>query len=129
MTENATSRHVERKTEQLISALLVSRTLAEAAALLSVSVRTVQRWMRHGAFQEQFRQAKRNMLQQALGKLRHDSGTAAAVLAEISSDTDAPHGARVTAASRLLELGLHAHEMENLEERMDKLEAALEGDK
>ena len=111
-----------RKREQLIAALLSSSTVQQAARLCGISSRTAQRWLTQADFQKAYREAKSRLLEAATTRLRAEAGEAVNTLAEISGDLEAPPAARVTAASRILELAMHSHEVEQLEEQIKKLE-------
>ena len=134
----------ERKTEQMIEALLTSKTLKEAAAALGVSTRTLMRHQKHEAFQRQFRQVKRALLAQATARLRAESGAAVEALSKVVSTGDEwtepvyykgevcgkvkkfSPAARVSAATKILELALRSHELEDLEARISQLERNLQ---
>lgn len=119
---------VTRKREATIAALLTAPTLAEAAKEAGVSLRTLKRWLKQPEFSDAYQEAKREMLGIATGKLRRAMGVAVTVLTQVAIDRAAPAAARVTASGRILELGLKAHEIEDLEHRIMKLEAGLEAE-
>ena len=130
----------ERKIERMIVALLTSRTLKEAAESLGVSTRTIMRHQKHEAFQGQYKEVKRALLAQATARLRAESGAAVDALAKVVQTGDAwtepvfyqgkvcgkvkkfSPTARVSAATKILELALRSHEIEDLTERLDNLE-------
>lgn len=128
MTENARIGRFERLSERLIEVLLSTRTQREAAMRLGISTRSLQRWIRHSAFQREFTEAKQQMLRQGLARLRADSASAAATLSEIAGDGDAPPGVRAGAAGKILDLSLRAAEFEDFETRLERLEESLKGD-
>jgi len=112
-----------------IVALLNCATLKDAAEQCGISKRTLLRWLRHQSFRARFDEVKRGALSQATAKLRGESGKAVDVLAAIAEDRTAAPGARVIAASRLLELALRAHETEDLQARLEALEREMEREK
>jgi hypothetical protein len=65
------------------------------------------------------------MLESAVNTLRREATSAAETLATISSDTNAPPSARVSAARSLLELVLRATELQDVEERIAALEQVM----
>lgn len=118
----------ERKREQAILALLACSTIAEAAARAGVGARTLRTWRTQPEFMAEYRRAKRELVETATGKLRNAMTNAVDVLECVANDCDAPTAARVTAASRILELGFHAHEIEDLAARLEKLEKEQSND-
>ena len=114
-----------RKREQAIAALLSTSTVAEAAAQCRLSVRTLQRWLAEPEFAKQFSQAKAGLLRDATTQLLRESTGAVTTLAAVSKDADAPTGARVQAAARIIELAATSFKTEELERRLTALEAAL----
>lgn len=112
-----------RKKEVLIVALLTSKTVVEAAQQTGVSVSTIMRWMREDKFRAAYQAAKDEVLRSVTTRLTVNSADAVESLAEISGDSDAPPGARVSASVNTIRLALDAHVIETLEERIRKLEA------
>jgi len=139
-----TQRGKERKTEAAIAALLEYPTIAEAAESCGISKRTLLRWMRHEGFQKQYREVKRALLAQATARLRAESGAAVEALAKVVETGDSwtepvfyqgkvcgkvkkfSPAARVSAATKILELALRSHEIEDLTERLERLERSLQ---
>ena len=76
----------------------------------------------------EYRRAKQELVDATTARLHHAMTGAVDVLEHVANDADAPTAARVTAASRILELGFHAHEIEDLTARLEKLEREREND-
>ena len=139
-----TQRGKERKTEAAIAALLEYPTIAEAAESCGISKRTLLRWMRHEGFQKQYREVKRALLAQATARLRAESGAAVEALAKVVATGDEwtepvfykgeicgkvkkfSPTARVSAATKIIEMALHSHQIEDLETRISQLERNLQ---
>ena len=117
-----------RHIEKVIEALLSEPTQRAAAAHLGVSTRSLQRWQRHSAFQQEFQRVKSTLLAQTVGKLHSDSANAAHTLAAMVSDESVSPAQRIAASGRLLELMLKAAEYSDLSRRIEILEAAMKGD-
>jgi hypothetical protein len=115
-----------RKQEQAIAALLTETTIEAAATVCGVSLRTLKRWLADDGFQREYRAARRHLVERATGRLREAMGRAVKVLDEVAADKEAASAARVTAASRIIELGLRSHEVEDLQERLERLEREME---
>jgi len=75
---------------------------------------------------EQYRHARRRVVEHAVVKLQQDAFAAAAVLLEIAQDTKASAGARVSAARAILDRSMRSVEMDDLEARIERMEAHLE---
>ncbi len=112
----------ERKRALAIVALLSAPTVAEAAARVGIGYRTLKTWRTQPEFIAEYRRAKQELVDATTGRLHRAVAGAVEVLERIANDIAAPTAARVTAASRILELGFHAHEIEELMARLEKLE-------
>lgn len=113
----------ERQQEKTISALLSSNTLEAAARKAGISKRTLLRWMEEQEFRDAYAKAKRDVLRSATAILTRDSGKAALTLTKIFTGKPSENqSARVSAARATLRLALDAFSLEDLEERLRKLE-------
>jgi hypothetical protein len=113
----------ERQTERTISALLSSNTLEAAAKKAGISKRTLLRWLDEPDFRDAYAKAKRDVLRTATAILTRDSGKAALTLTKIFSGKPTPNQAsRVSAAIGSLRLALDSFVLEDLDERLRKLE-------
>lgn len=113
---------------QAISALLSAPTIEAAAQSCGVTGRTLLTWLQQPKFQEQYAQAKQDLLEGAVNRLRTAGFDAGTRLHKIVNDERAPFTAVVSAAARLLELLLKATEIEDLSKRLDRLEESLRGE-
>lgn len=112
-----------RTRERAITALLSAKTLEEAAEKAGISKRTLLRWLQKQDFRDAYLKAKADALKTATAILTRNSGRAAEVLQEIFEAGPTPHqGGRVTAAVATIRLSLDAFVLENLDERIRKLE-------
>ncbi len=111
-----------RLREKAFVSLLQEPTIERAAEVTGVGLRTLQRWLTDLTFQEALRKAKSDALADAAAKLRAASGRAVRVLDEIANNHEANSAARVSAARTILELGLEAHVIEEIELRILALE-------
>ena len=117
---------ITRKAEQVIAALLQYPTIPEAAKATGVSERTIYTWLRDDDFRDQYRLAKAEIVYQALGNLQKITGEAVEVLRDIMNDGSARSSSRISAAKTILETALKVLELEDLETRIEALEAELE---
>ncbi len=111
-----------RKQHQAIAALMSCRTLREAAETVGVGEATIFRWLQDKHFQNAYRKAKHQVVQQALSNLQQVSGQAVDALRKIMLDPKKPPSTRVTAARVILESAIKALEVDNLEARIEALE-------
>jgi hypothetical protein len=113
----------ERQQEKTINALLSSNTLEAAARKAGISKRTLLRWLDETEFRNAYTKAKRDVLRTATAILTRDSGKAAMTLTkEFTGKPTENQSARVSAAKATLRLALDAFTLEDLEERLRRLE-------
>lgn len=115
-----------RKQDALICALLLEPTVEQAAKKVGIGTTTAFRWLQDPAFQESYREARRMAVSQAIGQLQQASTEAVATLRKIMNDKEAPAASRVTAARTVLDTSLKAIELEDLAQRIEKLEQSLQ---
>jgi len=115
-----------RKREIYIACLLTEPNIREAAKKAGISETTGWVWLQDPDFQEEYREARRMALSQAIARLQQASGQAVATLCEIMSNQDASPTSRVSAARTCLEIAIKAVEIEDLAARIEKLERAIE---
>lgn len=116
-----------RKQEAAIIGLLNMPTIEEAAKHAGISGPTLWRWLQDPEFQAEYRKARRHVLGQATAQLQQAAGAAVKALKEIIEDAKASTSARVMAARTVLEMGLKAIEVEEIEVRLAAVEQALSG--
>jgi hypothetical protein len=118
---------LSRKQEALISALLLAPTLAAAAQAVGVHEATAWRWLKDPAFQEAYRDARREVVRQAVAQVQQACRIAVTTLTGVMQDGESPASAKVAAARTVLETAIKAVELEDLEARIAALEAAQKG--
>ena len=111
------------KQERALLALLNEPTIAAAAVAAGVSESTLFRWLREPLFADAYRSARRASVKQAVGQLQRVSWSAASVLTQIMADPQVAPAVRLGAASKVLDLAIHAVETEDLDARLAALEA------
>jgi uncharacterized protein (UPF0147 family) len=116
------------KRMKAIVALLNHDTVRDASQAVGIGETTLYRWLQDSAFQEAYREAKFEVVQQTLSQLQKASGEAARVLQEIMNDNKVSAYTRVAAARIILETSIKAVEIDTLEARITKLEEFI-GDK
>ena len=116
---------LEPAQERAIVALLSEPTLRAAASSAGISESTLWRWLRDPAFRVAYRRARQEVLERATARLAALVGVAVEALSEIVADRAVSPHVRVSAASRIVEFALKAAEIEDVQARLEKLEAAL----
>lgn len=114
-----------RKQEILICYLLTEPSVNKAAEKAGIGVTTAFRWLQDPEFQEQYREARRMAVSQAISQLQQASTEAVQTLRNVMADEEAPPASRVSAAKTVLELSFKAVELEDLTARLEKLEQSI----
>ncbi len=110
-----------------ITALLATRTIADAAQHASVSERTLYRWLAEPAFAEALRSAEGELLAAAVRSL---AGLQAEAITTLHAALSAPKPAdKIKAATALLNYGVQLRQTYVLEQRLAALEQLLLGGK
>ena len=111
-----------QKMDQAIAALLSCKNVEGAARAVGIGTNTLLRWIREPEFEAAFREARRFVHSQALGRLQEASGAAATTILKIMLDPNAPAGHRLRAAEDVLEHAARTSDLEDLKDRVAKLE-------
>jgi hypothetical protein len=117
------------KQEQAILALLNHPTTKAAGAACGTSETTLWRWLQLPDFQQRYRAARRQLVESSIGRLQQACGDAVETLASISRNEKEPASSRVAAAKTIIEQSLRAVELEDLAERIERLEQLQEAGK
>jgi DNA-binding MurR/RpiR family transcriptional regulator len=115
-----------RKKEEAIAALLIHRSVEEAAKSIDISTPTLLRWLKIPEFDTAYRQARRAAYSQASARLQQATGAAVSTLLKIMVDTNTPASTRVRAADSVLDHAKQAIEIEDIDVRVAALEQASE---
>jgi hypothetical protein len=117
--------NLEPGQERAIIALLSEPTLKAAAASAGISETTLWRWLREPNFKVAYQRARQEALGRATTRLAALVEVAVEALDEIVADRAVSPNVRVSAASRIIDFALKAAEIEEVQARLEKLEAAL----
>ena len=110
------------KEQKVLAALLSEPTQKAASARTGVSERQIRVYLTRPAFQEAYRQALSELVEQASIQARRGYAQALDALREIVTDTGQPPAARISAARSLLEYGLKLTEQADILAKLDELE-------
>ena len=113
---------LSRKKEDAIAALLTCKTVAEAAEVASIGQNTLFRWLRMEDFKTAYRNARKEVVAQAIAQIQNGLSDAVKTLTDIMKDNKAPASARVAAGKIMLDMAIRAIETEDLEARITKIE-------
>ena len=116
---------LSRNKERAISAMLSQPSVALAAESVGIGERTLWRWLQLDDFKTAYREARSQLVSQAIALVQSGMSSAVRTLQDIMSDKDAPASARVSAAKTMLDMGLKGIEIEDLEFRISQLENSI----
>jgi transposase-like protein len=114
----------EQKMQQAITSLLSHRSIEEAAREVGISPNTLVRWMKEPEFQAACLEVRRTVFSHAVGRLQDAAGAAATTVLKIMLDSNAPAATRLRAAEVVLEQATKTGEMEDVQDRVARLERA-----
>lgn len=114
------------KQDAAIASLLSEPTVDKAADAVGVNRRTLYRWLDEPAFIAAFQKARRQTFTHAVSMAQKYAPMALNNLAMIANDKAAPHSARVSASKAVLDFGRESLELDDLAERVNRLEHATD---
>lgn len=112
--------------DELVVALLTSKSQTEAAEKLGVSKQTITRRMKNPTFKEMFTAYRKGILDNVNTQLVNSTQKAVDVLVELMKSKN--EMTRYNASSRILSLAQDYISMQDIIERMDKLEQSQSDD-
>ena len=118
---------LSRNQERVIVALLNHTSVSKAASAASIGEVTIYRWLKDSDFNLAYRHARRQVVEQGIIKIQSSMSAAVVTLTAIMQDKEAPASSRVSAAKAILDIGIRATEIEQLEERIEDLERIVKG--
>ncbi len=122
----AVAEHTTPRQEKAIAALINETSVAAAAEASGIGLRTIHKWMKEPVFVAEYRRCRRDAFSQAIALTQRYASLAVTTLARVMSDPQAPHTARVSAATAMLRFGREGIEMDDLAVRIEALEQAEE---
>src|SRR2546430_12729651 len=114
---------LSRKQELAIAALLTCSAITDAAKQCGIGEVSLHRWLKEPTFQAAYREARREVVQHAIAQIQRASSEAVETLRAVMQDAEAPASSRVAAARTVLDMSLRAVEIEDLQQRVEALEA------
>ncbi len=113
--------------QRALTALLTSRTQAEAAQAAGLDPRTLRRYLADTEFANEYKRALAELVDAAAAQVKRALCPTLGTLQEITADTNQPGSVRVSAARAVLEFGLKLVEQADIISKLDKLESQLMG--
>ena len=113
------------KRDQAVAALLTQATIAEAAASVGISEKTLRRWLRDPQFAADHRAAQRQAVELAIAGLKQATGEAVATLRR--NLTVGVPSVEVRAATEILSQTARWQELDELADRVKALEQSERG--
>jgi DNA-binding transcriptional MerR regulator len=117
-------RKLPHKREQALAALIESGSVEEAAAKCDVSERTLRTWLKEPAFKDEYRQARRRLLDDAVLALQQASRKAVEAL--VSQLDAAKPSDVIRAAAAILDRAFRGAEVLELAESLEDLQRQLD---
>jgi hypothetical protein len=119
---------LSRNQEKAISALISSPSISEAAKKVGIGEKTLWRWLQLNNFKRRYQKARRVVVRQAIALVQAGMSDAVKALQEVMRNQKAPASSRVSAARAMIDMGIKASEIMDLELRIENLEGQLSGD-
>jgi len=127
MADDTTIDDTTNRQQAAIIALLSAPTLRDASKKSGIPERTIYTWMKSDtAFQSAYRQARRDSVQVAIGRLQRISADAVETIKAIMKSEESNASVRLAAAKTILDFALRSTEIDDLESRISALESAHE---
>jgi polyhydroxyalkanoate synthesis regulator phasin len=108
-----------------IEALAEGQTIREASTGAGVPYTTARRWRKRVDVQAAIRELAREAVQAGTLSLGQGAASAAKALRAIAAGEEAAEGPRVSACRSILEIGLRVLEVDELSERLERLEEQI----
>jgi len=117
---------LSRNKERAIAALLANPSIPNSAKAVGISEKTLWRWMKLPEFETAYREARREVVRHAVVTVQASMSEAVQTLRAIINNNEAPASSRVSAARAIIDTGLKAVEIEDLEERISVIERKID---
>jgi hypothetical protein len=111
-----------KKQEIALVALLTHHTIEEAANSCNVSRTMIFKYLQEEPFLTAYRNARSETVSHAIAQVQSACSEAVQVLRDIMNDKESPASSRVASARTIIETGIKAVELDELERRLVALE-------
>jgi phage terminase small subunit len=114
------------KQERFVLALLSADSIADACRAVGIKAYTGTKWMREPAILARLKQARKAVFDSAISEIQGAMGDAVRLLRRVVNDETVGASVRVRAADCILNHGINGQALEQLQERIESLETALQ---
>lgn len=108
--------------ERFLKALLESQSIEEACKNANINRTTGYKYLKDPDFMLEYRKLRREAMQQVTARLQKVSEEAVNVLHEVMLNKENTPNARVQAAKNVLEISYRSLELDDIQERIERLE-------
>ena len=113
------------KQKRAIIAILSTQTIVEAAAMTSVSTRSILRWMKDPDFRAELTKQETEALSVVSRRLVALADIAVKTIKDILNDAEIPAGVKLRASEAVLSNLLRLRELVDLDRRLTELESRV----
>ena len=111
--------------DKFLKALLEAGSIDEACKKANINRTTGYKYLKDQLFMDEYRKIRRDAMQQVTARLQKKSEEAVEVLAEIMNNKEAPTSSRVQSAKNILDVAYRSLELDDVQERIEKVEKVL----
>lgn len=119
---------LSRNQEKLLIALLENNTIVKASEQAGITTPTAYKYLDDPVFKKEYRKLKREVFEQATSKIVESVDEAVEVLREVMKDDEEVGATRVQAARTIIANAFKSYEMQEVEERLERIESLLADD-
>lgn len=119
---------LSKKQADFLLALLNSDSIVEASKKAGIANQTAHKYLNDPTFKEEYRKIRREAFEQATSKIVDSVDEAVEVLREVMRDKEEVGATRVQASRTILANAFKSYEMQEVEERLERIESLLEDD-
>lgn len=113
---------LSKNKEAFLLALLSNSTIKDASEQVGISTQTGHQYLNDPEFKKAYSQVRKDTFQLATNKLQSSFTRAVEVLNEVMEDEQSPASSRVQAAKTIVQNAYKSYEIDELEERLDRIE-------
>ncbi len=117
---------MDEKQSKILQALMSNFTIQDAAKSLGISPNTIYIALRDENFAQAYKEARHKAVEHSITMLSRASSLAVTRLIETMENPQEKSSVRVNAAKSILEFAFRGYETEQLVERVEKLEKAID---
>lgn len=114
--------------DKFLKALLEAGSIDEACKKANINRTTGYKYLKDQLFMDEYRKIRREAMQQVTARLQKVSEQAVSVLQAIMLDEGNSANARVQAAKNVLDVAYRSLELDDVQERIERIEKVLSDD-